>query len=476
MWGGRDVCRGDGPPAGPEDLVACRQPGEQVGQQAACSGPGTGSRGRNAVKVFVSHSAQDNDAAGAILDAVYDQLKAKNYDVFLDFKILKPGDEWRSELYLRLAECHAAILLLSEKALQSPWVRREIDLLLWRRALGSSVHIIPVLLDGLQRDKIRSAGFSELESIEFARASGGDSSDAQAETIAKIMGRFATLSDGADGDDKMADWIKRIAEYLAEIKDPDPLVEAARALDIPADDMANVMAPVGGRWFIAHQMLGPGLSGKLGGAIDKLAYKLSEDWLRRLIDLVKPVWVDPEAARLVLPPQDGPDRMMILLNASLTETAGQYVERAICCATAGYYHESVGPVRVGEEGARGLPALYEKVLRELYSAPPEPLPLTEPPATGPKYFLIVNAEPRDFASVLGVVREIQEKYSRLIVIMLTGNKALDDGTMEELGLHNCIVLEPMLNDGEEADGYRFRHELDRIFMRATGRRAGEGNA
>jgi TIR domain len=428
------------------------------------------------VKVFVSHSTQDNDTAGAILDAIYDQLTAKKYDVFLDFKILKPGDQWRSELYLRLAECHAAILLLSEKALQSPWVRREIDLLLWRRALGSSVEIIPVLLDGLQRDKIRSAGFSELESIEFARASGGDASDVQAETIAKIMGRFATLSDGTDSHDKMADWIKRIAEYLAEIKDPDPLVEAAKALDIPADDLANVMAPVGGRWFIAHQMLGPGLSGRLGDAIAAVAYKLSEDWLRRLIELVKPVWVDPEAARLMLPPRDGPDRMLILLNAVLAETAGQYVERAICCATAGYHHESVGPVRVGEEGALGLLAPYEKALRELYSAPPAPLPLTEPPANGSKYFLIVNAEPHDFATVLGVVREIQEKYSRLIVIMLTGNKALDDGARENMGLHNCIVLEPMLKDGEETDGYRFRHELDRIFMRATGRGSGDRNA
>jgi hypothetical protein len=223
-------------------------------------------------------------------------------------------------------------------------------------------------------------------------------------------------------------------------------------------------------------MLGPGLSGRLGDAIAAVAYKLSEDWLRRLIELVKPVWVDPEAARLMLPPRDGPDRMLILLNAVLAETAGQYVERAICCATAGYHHESVGPVRVGEEGALGLLAPYEKALRELYSAPPAPLPLTEPPANGSKYFLIVNAEPRDFATVLGVVREIQEKYSRLIVIMLTGNKALDDGARENMGLHNCIVLEPMLKDGEETDGYRFRHELDRIFMRATGRGSGDRNA
>lgn len=73
--------------------------------------------------------------------------------------------------------------MLSEKALKSPWVRREIDLLLWRRALGSSVLIIPVLLDGLQREKVRTSGFSELESIEFARASGGESGAAQGEAV-----------------------------------------------------------------------------------------------------------------------------------------------------------------------------------------------------------------------------------------------------------------------------------------------------
>jgi hypothetical protein len=159
----------------------------------------------------------------------------------------------------------------------------------------------------------------------------------------------------------------------------------------------------------------------------------------------------------------------------MTETAGQYVERAICCAPDGYRHESIGLVRVGEEGERGLRAQYEKVLRELYSTP-EPFPLTGPPATGPKYFLIVKAEPRDFMNVLATVREIQEQHSRLIVIMLMGSSALDDGTIEGLGLHSCVLVEPMLKDKEELGGYQLRRELDDIFARATGRRAGEGNA
>jgi hypothetical protein len=293
----------------------------------------------------------------------------------------------------------------------------------------------------------------------------------QGETVAKIMSRFAVLPGVSELNGKMAEWIGRISDYLADIKDSDPFDRAATALGIPADDIKNVMAPVGGRWFIATQMLGSGLSGTLRPAVAELAYKLSEDPLRRLIYEVKPAWIDPGAARLLLPPASGPDHMMILLNAALPETAEQYVERAICCAMEGYRYRSVGTMPVGEEGWLGLSTCYAETLYDLFAIPSS-WELVEPSETGMRYFLIVKAEAANVANVVAAVRDMQTRYPRLIVIMLTGSDGLDDGIIDGLGLNECIFLEPMLASGAELVGYQLRCHLDSLFDRATGRRGG----
>src|ERR1700694_5611755 len=105
------------------------------------------------VTVFVSHSARGDALADSILNSVRDGLDEKKYGVCVDMDILKPGQDWASVLYQRLAECHAAVILLSPKALSSTWVRREVNILLWRRALGAPVHIVPALFGGLQPEK-----------------------------------------------------------------------------------------------------------------------------------------------------------------------------------------------------------------------------------------------------------------------------------------------------------------------------------
>jgi hypothetical protein len=367
-------------------------------------------------------------------------------------------------------------LFLSEAALRHPRVRREIGLLLWRRALGSHVRIIPVLLDGLRPGKTGITDFSELEPIEFT-PSPADPGNAVETTVRKILDQVAAVPDSADEGDKMRDWIGRIADAMAELTQAGPLVSAATALEMHAEELEMARVPVQGIHFLAHQMLGNRLVGKLGAVIDAVGPRLSDEKLRRLIDEVKPAWIDPEAARLLLPPPGGPDRLLILLNAVLPVTAEQYIERAICCALRGYRYASIGGERRGEEDPFEFPGQHMDTLRALFQIP-KPFPLTEP--RGPnRYFLIVKAEPRHLAKAAAMARSMQDQFRQLIVILLTGSVTPGRGQLDELeGLESgtCIQVVPELGDGEEILGYQLGDDLDMLYEKLWKNRGAMRNA
>ena len=418
---------------------------------------------RSVSKVFISYCTRDDDAWDIIRN-IRDRLTAEGYEAFLDALALSPGDEWRPRLNQELAECEVAIIFLSVQALQSPWVRREIEILLWRRALRSPVSIIPVLLGGLEREKIVRAGFSELESLEYATVSCDDATD---ETVDKILARIAGLPLESHRDDKMADWIERISEHLTEAHGTHYLRRAALALGIPDDDVPTVMLPVDGGKFFAYQMLGCERVGKLESAVAALATKLTSERLVRLIDEVRATWVDPAAARLVLQPSHGVGHTLFLLNANEQDTGKQYVDRAYCCALTGFGRESVGGI-VGEEGELGLPPQYEKALYELYHWTPS-FPRTEPEDAA-YYYLAVKPEAHKFKETLAVIRRMQERFPHLIVILLTGTGGLADGSTAESAVDDCLPLEPALADGEEQHGVRVGNQLDALCKRASGGR------
>jgi hypothetical protein len=80
------------------------------------------------MRIFISHSTDKDDATGRQrLNAVDAALKGAppGHDVLLDIKRLEASFEWRAELDEWMTTCHAAVLLLTPKALESPWVLKE---------------------------------------------------------------------------------------------------------------------------------------------------------------------------------------------------------------------------------------------------------------------------------------------------------------------------------------------------------------
>lgn len=125
-----------------------------------------------ALKLFVSHSSRlddvphkytDDDANWRLLRRTCTGLKACYEDdvqVLVDRDGLVGGDDWNRELNLWLAECHAAVILFSSRALTlSDWVKKEAAILGWRAALDPDFTLIPVTLEGESTSEDLAKGY-----------------------------------------------------------------------------------------------------------------------------------------------------------------------------------------------------------------------------------------------------------------------------------------------------------------------------
>jgi hypothetical protein len=412
------------------------------------------------LRVFVSHSAKDDQRAGAVLDAVISGLREKGYTPLADRDGLKPAMEWRSELYRWLAECDAGIVLLNEKALASKWVQREINILMWRRALSGHPVVVPVLLDGLKTADIKKHGLSELEPIELAR---DDRATEVTGVVDEILGRFAPLPPQAGGNDPMGDWLGRISGYLAEVRSEDDLLRAAGALGMTGEVLPQVVVPIGGRHHLAYQLLAPGLAERLCPAIAALAPSLGEQWLWRLIVEVRPSWVDVEAVRALLPGPRG--RRVALLNGEEPGTGEDYVDRATCRPIYGVARRTVGEIPVGETGEE-FPAALADMLLDLHGYPPaKPLSVIRPGRKA--YYLIVDIRNVGLERALACLEQAHDQVPGVVVLAMTGSDLPRAVPATRDDVH---VLPPMA-EGDELEAFQRRREFEEIFCTATGRRS-----
>ena len=96
------------------------------------------------MRIFISHGTNKDDASDlAFLRALAVELAttepgAPPHTVLLDDTRLKAGDDWPGILHDFLAECQAAVLVLSKRALTRPLVLKEATILSYRKAREKS--------------------------------------------------------------------------------------------------------------------------------------------------------------------------------------------------------------------------------------------------------------------------------------------------------------------------------------------------
>jgi len=94
-------------------------------------------------RIFVSYSSKDK----AIADALYARLRRSGQRVWIDRVELTAGVSLLDRIAAAIDEVDVVVVLLSNHAINSDWVRKELEIAAAREKTGSRPQVIPVVLD-----------------------------------------------------------------------------------------------------------------------------------------------------------------------------------------------------------------------------------------------------------------------------------------------------------------------------------------
>jgi hypothetical protein len=379
--------------------------------------------------------------------------------------VLKPGQEWASVLYQRLARCDAAVVLLSPQALASPWVRREVNILLWRRALGAPLHIVPALLEGLGSTALQDAGFTELKPIQFAR------SKSTGLIVDEILGEFVNLPEVGEDRSPMCLWLSAIEECLNYVRQDKALEAAAQILSID-DASVDQVHQADGRAFLAHLFLEHFEHDDVCGlniweAIRQVADFIPLEWLTRLARKVIPTWIDGAAARRLLKSPDDPGGV-VLLNAYFASTGEQFIARASCCDSSRFRVEAID-LTTGEAMENEFLQKCDEAVDKLIGfrgGPPRDewidMFLEEPPDRRAACYVIVVPPNTsgDWSHIAAAVRAAEERYSWVTFLLLVGATLPTEEDLAKWNLHAKVL--PRLRGKQEFNGRQMVDALAKL--------------
>jgi hypothetical protein len=400
-------------------------------------------------RVFVSYCRHDQQTR-RIRDAIAAALKV--HTVFIDDLVIEPSGPWRAIINDELAGCRAAVVLIDRPALASHWVIKEVNILLWRLALGSNLTIIPVLLGGVALDEIQAAGIGELLERNFLRMTAADESEALHQ-IAEVIDQIPETPQL--GEDPMSDWVERVAVELGGLSDDD--------LHLPACELDGSKKWVSYKVrrdrlrFLAHQLIDQGLDGSVHRAAARMRGRLIDERLRRFIGEVLPSWVDAGGAHRLLTAARAPARPVVVLNAKRHRTGRQYFDRATCRAVIGY-RVAVAAAVPGDDPVRDLIGAMEISLRHMVHHPEdEPIEDLEPPRE--TCFLIVDPGSVAMGTVGTAVDLFRRQFSWVTIVLLAGRGQMTTQTVQGWLGGTPFILLPELRKGDELKAHRLVEDL-----------------
>jgi hypothetical protein len=433
------------------------------------------------LKVFISHSSKDDSYAASVRDLVVASLVPGD-QALVDTAGLVPGDDWCAVLYHWLAMCDAAVILFNRKALTSSWVRREVNILLWRHALCPSFRVVPALLGNVEHTDLEDNEFGDVTRLQLARITPHTQTPADAEQLAAVIAKSLPPRN-PHTEDPMADWVLEVADCLS-LTEPQlrhHLTNAARILGIKPKDMPADWQPDDGRRLVAAQLLSHELLGSSqgGSLLRKTTATVarafgSADPIRRFVNAVTPSWVNGDTARHLVPleKQDEPgegdvpsssDRLVLILNATKGDIADQYLARATFNALWGFEPIRATCEAAGEGGAEELTAHFETVLRNALEVGIDwPADEDLPRDDQTTYYLMVETGQKELDTVATAVDEIQRQHPWLVIVLIVGPSAPTQADLESAGLSEATMLTPLLTAEAESRARQLIKALDNI--------------
>jgi hypothetical protein len=402
--------------------------------------------------IFISHSARQDPPTLRILKKIAARLKEDGFEVWWDEERLQGGDEWRQEINMYLGLCDGALILFSEKALASPWVKKEATNLIWRRSLDDDFKVLPVILTPVERQ--------DLDTDDYAPLAINEIQTLRRETADRIAGRVSrTLEPLKQKLNLKSPWRRLenvIVMALREIEDrrPTALIEAALAL---GEQWGPWQPNLGGGGYSerlarlmmqsdlcavteAMRVLGPLFSDK------KLAFKI--------IDILAIFWIDPFAVARLPGIRKLPraQRAVCVNGEKYPFTSENYIRRASWATTDWVIVEISG---AGEE-ERQVQTIEKEIraaLREK-STLPENYPYAEVEdfvsRREEKEPLFIIVPPKLAEEI---VDELRQKFPAFIFFLLVGREVAE-AEKRRLRDKYVLMLAPELQPDQEQTAFR----------------------
>jgi hypothetical protein len=417
------------------------------------------------LRVFISHSSADREFTLSVRDELVAQAPATlNLEVLLDQSTLVAGIPWPPQLHEMMACCHAAVLLLTESAVQSQWVLKEATILAWRAALDSAkFRLFIVKLPAVSDERLKQAGFGPLMLDQTQRVNADKGPDIAAAVLKELKlmpGATAAL----DRDIPLDSVVLGLSTKFRRVDDDGLEVLRTKLKLPPAPWQPSDYNQSPDAVLVARHLM----RGQLGnyGSIVELMADLAEwtptDVVTAIFRQLAPYWVPQEqAAELPALRSRYGSRSAALIGRFVGDySAEMYVRRAHCgnlsvdfatilCINAGdlkdhivtelcaWYRATLGLAKLGpDEDARETIELINRDTRVIYVVVVAVLP------------------PED------VIRDLTQTFRRLRFLFGLRPEAAE---RDEESPDGWIVIDP----AEEQRQLQFRAGVNRVIEKAN---------
>ena len=396
-----------------------------------------GSRGL----VFLSHSSRERDASelgpgdslnkhryrkkylGQLLGELGEQLNAAGFQPWRDRIDLGAGEAFDTLIYDALARCGAAVILIDRDTLESDYVTKEATILVWRQSIGDPVYLLPVLLGDVTEAEVRESRLgrqSGLDRLSLIRAANRKSNCRAAfETAEQISERLVKEAVGLGGmDSPKQRWIDDVSHFLSGASD-NALLRAAQKIGVDQHAWHRTARK---REAIAAALLSCDIR-KTYGVLRDLVYQLDTDRAEKTVRHALPLWVDLNAARIVIEANDLPAEARIVgLTTDNPEYGAHLARRATACAPE--YPVCKFPVVSGEDPVRELVQRYDHTLRDLLNLPAH---LTyEEMAEYLDYsrgiYVVMRCDTHSPQTLYAVMDELHRRFPGIVIIAVAGSQ------------------------------------------------------
>jgi len=394
-------------------------------------------------RIFISHSTKADAtpaeaAAREVQEALVQALQdSGDYSVLLDRITLRPGDAWRARINLWVGGCDAAVVLVSQAALTSPYVAYETSILSFRKQHDPTFVLIPVLVPPVTLPDLNASTLGAVQQLGETHFVSG--------TTGQIVERvLAALAESVHAESPVEKRAWQLVRLMDGVHDR-WIQEAASLLGM---EHVEAWLPGDGdalRLRFAVQLMSVGMEAAIDAALVLREYLGHEPLAQtqrvdEMISLIASSWVDFRSAQQiprVIRSETGAHALS--LNAQRDLTARMYVScampkphRCYLATCNGIFAEDAVSALIHEirtSLVAELKTTDDQLQMDLQTLPPR-----QP--------ILVTLDSRGISSA--VLAALQKEFPKVVFFLLAADRGGPSLTPEEVE-----ILFPELQPGDE---------------------------